>query len=200
MEKSFRLQAKYMLLTWPQCETSKEHVLEGIKSTFKDLKGCVVAREEHEDGSPHIHAYVELYKNCDIKRMAVLDGIAGKHGNYKPYKAAEWSSPGKMRRYVEKEGDVVSFGEMVAAEEEEDRVKYKVLHSGNVLMEAVKFAKKESMTHATFGEVFWEMQKTEKFICSPSLRRLELQWLECAFTVMMRGKRVDMQQALSIFS
>lgn len=54
---TFRLQAKNFLLTYSQCDKSKEELLE-----FLQTKGCVneycIGQEHHQDGGLHLHAWV----------------------------------------------------------------------------------------------------------------------------------------------
>ena len=58
-ENKFRIDSKSWFLTYPQCPMGKTLALELLRAK-KPVRGMVVAAEKHEDGSPHIHAYVLL--------------------------------------------------------------------------------------------------------------------------------------------
>lgn len=107
----FRLQACNLFLTWPQCATTKEEVLEKIKEKFGDqLDFAVVAAELHEDGAPHLHAVVSLREKFRSRDPNCLDSLANSHGNYQ--------SARKMRdcvKYVVKDGDFTSHGVDISA-------------------------------------------------------------------------------------
>jgi len=96
----FRLNARNLWLTWPQCNTSKEEALEALVKEFPDNKGIVVAHELHEDGSPHLHAVVRLYDKTNYRSAHCLDHITGKHGNYQ----AQHAPYGNLK-YCLKDGD-----------------------------------------------------------------------------------------------
>lgn len=99
MESTRRVQAKGWFLTYPQCSLTKERVLELLQGLpeKKKIVEWVVAEEKHEDGSPHIHAFVKYDgkvsftpKKWDIDQF---------HGNYQVAKS--WKA---VRAYCEKEG------------------------------------------------------------------------------------------------
>lgn len=46
---------------------------------------ALIAEEKHEDGSPHLHAYLKLTKTVNIKnknKLDIKDGETVYHGNY----------------------------------------------------------------------------------------------------------------------
>lgn len=101
----FRLQAKNLFLTWPQCDTPKEDVLERIKS-LPNYSHAVVCRENHKDElGVHLHAFVSLTKQNNAKGYRWLDDLAGKHGDYKSARNVFASV-----QYVIKDGDYVFDG------------------------------------------------------------------------------------------
>lgn len=53
----FQLNRKTFLLTYPQCTVTKEAML-AFLATKEEVDYAVVCKEEHQDGSPHLHAYV----------------------------------------------------------------------------------------------------------------------------------------------
>jgi len=78
--KAFRLSGRNLFLTYPKCLLEKIHVQEFLLS----LVGCeymLVARELHQDGTPHIHVFLTLNKKLNTTSAKYFD-IAGYHGNY----------------------------------------------------------------------------------------------------------------------
>lgn len=62
----FRLSATSLFLTYPQCAVSKEDALRQLKEIVP-VEKALVAEEAHEDGTPHVHAYLKLSKRINIK-------------------------------------------------------------------------------------------------------------------------------------
>ncbi len=99
---SFRLSAKNFSLTWPQVsgEWTKKMVLEHLK-TKGELTRYVVARELHQDGGIHYHAYAKYAKKVDTTNPRYFD-LDGCHGNYQATKnATKWAA------YCMKHGDFI---------------------------------------------------------------------------------------------
>ena len=97
----FRLNGKQFFFTYPQCDTSKEQVMAAIKRIFGgELNWAVVARENHQDGTPHIHAVIVLKSKFSTRDTRFFDCIAGKHGNYQACRSLN-----KTLEYVMKDGD-----------------------------------------------------------------------------------------------
>lgn len=82
--RKFRLNAKNLFLTWPRNNVDSGTILNRIMEMFgpDNVSYVCVAEEEHEDGTPHLHAVVCLKKPCDVRNVATLDAVGGKHGNY----------------------------------------------------------------------------------------------------------------------
>ena len=102
----FRLNAKNIFATWPQCSETKEDVLARSLEFFGDqLEFAVVCQEEHEDGSPHLHAVFALKSRKSYRSPNCLDSLANSHGNYQAAKSLRASV-----KYVAKDGDFISHG------------------------------------------------------------------------------------------
>ena len=74
--RRFRLHAKNIFLTYPQCPLPKEYALETLKQlhwTVVQPKYIRVAREEHQDGQPHLHVLIQLTGKCDIHDQRFFD-------------------------------------------------------------------------------------------------------------------------------
>lgn len=107
--QSFKLRARQLFFTWPQCEATKEEVLMNIQTLFGDnLQWSCVSAEKHQDGTPHLHAVVKLKSPKQFSGqsgLTLLDNLAGKHGNYQ-YARMIWNT----LKYVTKDGDFCSHG------------------------------------------------------------------------------------------
>lgn len=110
----FRLQGKCLYLTYPQCSTKKEELLENARN-YLDLVAYCIAEEKHADGSPHLHAVLELRGTAYFKGktgLALLDSLVisaahpkGKHGNYQTVKHLK-----ECLRYITKENAHIHEG------------------------------------------------------------------------------------------
>lgn len=64
---------------------SKEEAFENLMTklkTQKQVKRVVIAREQHADGSPHLHLLLEFEEVIDTTNCHFFDVIGGKHGSY----------------------------------------------------------------------------------------------------------------------
>lgn len=101
---SFRLAGKRLFFTWPRCTISAEDALKRCMD-WRPLERCMVARELHVDGTPHLHALLWCRSRVDLRTFRSLDAILGQHGNYQVMK-----DPVKSVQYLMKGDDYVSFG------------------------------------------------------------------------------------------
>lgn len=74
-EKTFRISAKRLLLTYPKCPLTPRNAIHQLQNILKDfiVINYLVVRESHQDESFHLHAYIELYRKVDIKTPEFLD-------------------------------------------------------------------------------------------------------------------------------
>ncbi len=99
-KSKFRLQSKYVFLTFPKCSTRKETALERLKTRFEDrLEWAVVCSELHKDGTPHLHVVCAHTDRFDAKTADYWDFVGGQHGNYQPARNLT-----KSLSYVTKDG------------------------------------------------------------------------------------------------
>lgn len=94
---NFRIQAKSLFLTYPQCATSKEDVRDNLMMTFPNLKWYIIAMENHKDGTPHLHVAFENRDKMTLNGkvgMKMLNSLVasellpqGKHGDYSAMKS-----------------------------------------------------------------------------------------------------------------
>lgn len=107
--------AKYILLTYPQIpENVQDHFPWGIVNACS-TKGaeCLVARERHQDGGIHFHAFVDWggrrYSSRDTRGF----DVSGHHPNI----TKVGKTPRKAWDYVTKDGDIVAGGAQMPTEE-----------------------------------------------------------------------------------
>lgn len=99
MEPLTRIRAKGWFLTYPKCEVSPQSALEYLKA--KDtIHEYVIAQEEHQDGSHHLHAFI---KTDRVTWTPDRFDLPEHHGNYQVAKS--WKA---VQRYVTKGGNFIS--------------------------------------------------------------------------------------------
>ena len=87
-QRRFRLSAKKLALTYPQCDKEPQAVIDKAVEVWgaASIKWMFVVRELHEDGTPHLHAAVWLGFTPDWRTTDCLDFLTGQHGNYQAMK------------------------------------------------------------------------------------------------------------------
>lgn len=110
---TFRLNAKAFFLTYPQCPIPKE-----IAKILLEDRGTIIegifAEEKHEDGTPHLHAYIKFDRKRNFTNNTCFDLLyEGKnyHGNYQTAR-----NPEASKQYCKKDGN---FIETTTGEEED---------------------------------------------------------------------------------
>lgn len=136
---AFRLSTKNFFLTYPSLsreQDDKDGLLSFLSENFEQFEPSYicVARELHEDGTPHLHAVVVCTRRRDIRNAHILD-FRGKHGNYKQCRDLSASVT-----YIQKDGDFVEEGERPSG-----RTKRSY----------------SSLVACTTAEQFWELASTE---------------------------------------
>lgn len=83
-----QIQGKLFALTYPKCDVSPSVALARILAKA-ELQSCgilraVVCREDHADGTPHLHVSLAFRKALRYTRNKAIfwDFVAGQHGNY----------------------------------------------------------------------------------------------------------------------
>lgn len=103
MAPTFSFRSRYALLTYPQCgDLDPWAVLDMVSAVPGE---CIIARESHADGEPHLHAFVdfgERFFTSDPRRF----DVDGRHPNILPV----GRTPGASYDYCIKDGDVVAGG------------------------------------------------------------------------------------------
>lgn len=112
-EKQFRLRTKKLLLTYPKYATEPPDV-EVVKARLLELCGksgipevCIgglVAREQHADGTWHIHAVLDYEQPTAINEPRVFD-LGDRHPNMQGVR-----SYSAVLRYTSKDGEYTRWG------------------------------------------------------------------------------------------
>lgn len=76
---TYRPNALGWFLTYPKCELTPQAALEYLKEKHTIVE-YVVAQENHQDDSRHLHAFVKLDKRVNFKKG--LFDLPEHHGNY----------------------------------------------------------------------------------------------------------------------
>lgn len=99
----FRLQARYVLLTYAQCGELDPHQIVCLLSSLG--AECIIGRESHRDQGIHLHAFVDFGRKYRTSDERAFD-VDGCHPNIAPSRR----TPEKMYDYAIKDGDVVAGG------------------------------------------------------------------------------------------
>jgi len=103
-DKKFRINAKSVFLTYPQCSLEKQILLNFLASLKHETAYIIVCKEKHKDGTPHLHAVVNFKKKVDIRRNNYFD-LNGFHPNIQSTKNINASI-----QYCKKENDFIEEG------------------------------------------------------------------------------------------
>lgn len=113
----FRLNASHALLTYSQCDLTKEYVRDTLVSICGDrIKRMVIGQETHADGNLHIHVAIKFTKKVNIRRADFFD-----IGEFHPNIASRHTYAG-AETYVRKE-DREPLEHGVAATQLEERLR-----------------------------------------------------------------------------
>lgn len=104
MTSKFRINAKSVFLTYPQCDLQKEHLLTFINTLKYKYSYAIICTENHEDGNKHLHAVIKFKKKVDIRNEHTFD-LNGFHPNIQTTKNINASI-----NYVKKDGDYIEDG------------------------------------------------------------------------------------------
>lgn len=72
-EAKFRISAKLLFVTYPQCPASKEDIRDYILEVIPHVEWMILAKEMHADGNPHLHVLIKGKKKIDSKNSRFLD-------------------------------------------------------------------------------------------------------------------------------
>lgn len=100
-------EAQGWFLTYPQCPLELQDAAQRILDLpgFPELKEWLIVRELHQDGNPHIHAYLNYSRKVAWSDTRWNLHTLGKvyHGSYEKVKGAGWASNYLMKGKKEEE-------------------------------------------------------------------------------------------------
>nr|APT69202.1 RepA [Chickpea chlorotic dwarf virus] len=104
---NFRLQSKYVFLTYPKCSSQRDALFEFLweKLTPFIIFFLGVATELHQDGTTHYHALIQLDKRPHIKDPSFFD-FEGNHPYIQPARNSK-----QVLDYISKDGDIKTRGD-----------------------------------------------------------------------------------------
>lgn len=113
-KSNFRIQSKTWFLTYPKLDMEKQEFLDELRKKVerksRELVKAVVCRELHEDGTPHMHAFLEMDKRYNCRDDKFWD-VVGHHGNYQKCRNVYAAA-----KYIKKDGDILEYGDFKWAE------------------------------------------------------------------------------------
>jgi len=114
MPGDFRIASKKFLLTYAQCPLDKHVVLHALVTLLNRYTPHIrIARELHDDGQPHLHAFIALESKLNKRGNGAerfFDiSIAG--NTYHPNIESNIRNPQAAFDYVSKDGDTLDHGE-----------------------------------------------------------------------------------------
>jgi len=89
-QSGFTLKGTQFLLTYPQCNVTKEDCLARLLSMFAASSTnqrpteIIVGQEKHATGELHLHVALKFTQRFQTRLPSFFDFPTGKHGNYKP--------------------------------------------------------------------------------------------------------------------
>jgi len=89
----------HWFLTYPQNDATPDELLTALKNKFT-VKQYLICRENHKDGNPHLHAYIELETGVRTKDAPIDFNLLSKTGNYQPCRSCQ-----NVIKYVKKGND-----------------------------------------------------------------------------------------------
>lgn len=123
--RNFRLQGKNFFLTYPQCPLEKEDAANMLKHKA-DIDYLLIARESHQDGTPHLHALLTSKKKLSVKNPLFFD-LGSYHGNYQTAKSTD-----DVRGYILK-SDTQPYEEGVYLSNKQSEVQKRALDNKKIL-------------------------------------------------------------------
>jgi len=77
---------KTWFLTFPQCPATKSDIIENLEAKVGTIDEYIIGYEQHEDGTPHVHAYIKFDQpqtpGVKMDRFDIKVEDVVYHGNY----------------------------------------------------------------------------------------------------------------------
>ena len=94
--RAYRIRTQKNFFTWSQAPKLTKDIIEAhIKGCSPPIKEYLIARETHQDGTPHFHMAAAYHGRVDIKNAQEKFTIGDYKPNIKPITSAQhWNHPG----------------------------------------------------------------------------------------------------------
>lgn len=104
----FRVQSRYLFLTYPRCDAPKMRLLDALQRVLSlRMAWCIIAQECHQEEGFHLHCVIGFHKKFDCKNERLFD-FDGFHPNIQSVRDLQQSI-----RYVQKEDtEPLVFGDL----------------------------------------------------------------------------------------
>ncbi|AAQ21052.1 replication protein [Tomato chino La Paz virus] len=111
--KRFRLQAKNIFLTYPQCPLTKEEALDQLLSIQlpSNKKYIKICRELHENGEHHLHVLMQFEGKIQITNQRQFDLVSPTRSAHFHPNIQGAKSSSDVKSYIDKDGDTLEWGE-----------------------------------------------------------------------------------------
>ncbi|UED37334.1 AC1 protein [Conyza yellow vein virus] len=108
----FRINAKNYFLTYPHCSLTKEEALSQIKTlqTPTNILFIRICREQHQDGTPHLHILIQFEGKFQCKNQRFFDLTSPTRSTHFHPNIQGAKSSTDVKTYMEKDGDVLDHG------------------------------------------------------------------------------------------
>jgi len=98
----YRANRKKFFLTYSRCDKTPEEIYSHL-SSIATIHKYLIAKELHQDGHPHIHAYVEFVDKQDFKNSRWAD-----FQGYHPNDGGKVRNEMAVTKYCQKDGNFIS--------------------------------------------------------------------------------------------
>lgn len=149
MPESFRIRGSVFLVTWAQLDVEHLEVFDRL-DTYCSIERCIIARELHQDGQPHFHAFVEFDKRLDRNLTDQLD-IGGRHPNVRAKRTKRERTD--AANYVRKGDCWIEYGHFDDGDGSEDKL-LDIIQACNDYGEVLNLCHSESIPFA-LGKAAW---------------------------------------------
>lgn len=128
----FEINAKQFLLTYPQCQESKEALLSHLQG-LAEISLYVVCKEQHQDGQDHLHACIKFQSRFHRTDPLCFD-YAGRHPNIKVLKRQ--TDFNRAVEYAKKDGDYITNVEVKLGKRQ--ALALKIIEEGRITPKLVR--------------------------------------------------------------
>ncbi|AAB18926.1 rep [Horseradish curly top virus] len=135
---SFRIQARNIFLTYPQCTIPKDEMLQLLQNlnwTVVKPTYIRVAAERHADGTPHLHCLIQLSGKSNIKDCRFFDITHPQRSTSFHPNVQSAKDTNAVKNYITKEGDYCESGQYKVSggtKANKDAVYHNAVNAGGV--------------------------------------------------------------------